>query len=99
MNFSYSKFQKTKKKYRIIPGDEVARNLSGPSRPNVYKRRPSSPNPNAPIIRANDTPQRSAINEDLNSVRGKLNPVKELQMLARQSSNNDEVNDGSNIKL
>lgn len=78
-------------KFSIIPGDEVARNLSGPSRPTVYKRRPSSPSPNAPIIRANDATQRSVINEDLNAMRGKLNPVRELQMLARQSSNNDEV--------
>lgn len=81
------------KSYRIIPGDEVARNLSGPSRPNVYKRRPSSPSPNAPIIRASDAPQRSVVNENLNAFRGKLNPVKELQMLARQNSSNDEVND------
>ena len=77
----------------------MARNLSGPSRPTVYKRRTSSPSPNAPIIRANDAPQRSVINEDLSAIRGKLNPVKELQMLARQSSNNDEVNDGTNIKF
>lgn len=70
--------------YRIIPGDEVARNLSGPSRPTVYKRRPSSPSPNEP--------QRSIINAELNAIRGKLNPVKELQLLARQNSNNDEVN-------
>lgn len=69
----------------------MARNLSGPSRPNVYKRRPSSPS--APIVRANDSTQRTAINEDLNALRGKLNPVKELQMLARQNSNNDEVNE------
>lgn len=82
--------------HRIIPGDEVARNLSGPSRPAIYKRRPSSPNPNAPIVRANDTTQRAAINEDLSAIRGKLNPVKELQMLARQNSNTEEVNDSSN---
>lgn len=85
-------------KKRIIPGDEVARLLS-PSRPTVYKRRPSSPSPNAPILRANDAPARSAINEDLNAIRGKLNPVKELQLLGRQSSNNDEVNDSSRINL
>lgn len=85
--------------HRIIPGDEVARNLSGPTRPTVYKRRPSSPSPNAPIIRATDTAQRSAINEDLSAIRGKLNPVKELQMLARQNSNNDEVNDDATINI
>lgn len=69
----------------------MARRLSGP-RPAVYKRRPSSPNPNVPIIRS-EAPERSVVNEDLSAIRGKLNPVKELQLLGRQNSNNDEVND------
>lgn len=99
IRFTVMKNLKKKNHYRIIPGDEVARNLSGPSRPAIYKRRPSSPNPNAPVVRANDATQRAAINEDLSAIRGKLNPVKELQMLARQNSNNDEVNDSSNIHL
>lgn len=76
-------------KNRIIPGDEVSRRLSEP-RPAVYKRRPSSPNPNVSIIRS-EAPERSVVNQDLSAIRGKLNPVKELELLARQNSNNDEV--------
>lgn len=55
----------------------------------MYKRRPSSPSPSVPIIR-HEGPERSVVNENLSAVRGNLNPVKELQLLGRQISNNDE---------
>ncbi|XP_031623809.1 neither inactivation nor afterpotential protein C [Contarinia nasturtii] len=77
---------------RIIPGDEVSRHFSSPMRPAVYKSRATSPTPRNPIIRY-EAPERSAINADLSAVKGKLNPVKELQLLARQNSANDENNE------
>lgn len=47
--------------------------------------------PIAPIIR-NQAPERSAINEDLSSIRGRLNPVREMQLLGRSNdANNDDV--------
>lgn len=59
-------------------------------RPVVYKSRSGSPTPK-PILRY-EAPDRPVASADLNAVRGKLNPVKELQMIGRQNSNNDEVN-------
>lgn len=78
------------KNNRIIPGDEVTRHFGGATRPNVYKIRPPSPTPTALIARS-EAPERSVLNDDLNAIRGKLNPVKELQLLGRQNSGNDQV--------
>lgn len=64
-----------------------------PSRPTVYKRRPSSPLPNtyvAPIIR-NETAERSVVSDDLNKAIGKLNPVREMELLARNRSADNEA--------
>lgn len=64
-----------------------------PSRPTVYKRRPSSPLPNtyvAPIIR-NETPGRSVVSDDLNKAVGKLNPVREMELMARNRSADTNV--------
>lgn len=80
---------------RIIPGDEISRHFPAPTRPTIYKSRSASPTPKVSVARY-EAPDRSAVNEDLSSslsaIRGKLNPVKELQMLGRQNSTNDEVN-------
>lgn len=77
--------------FRIIPGDEVARHFPTPIRPTVYKQRTNSPTPKVTVT-GHDAPERASINEDLSAIRGKLNPVKELQMMiGRQSSTNEEV--------
>ena len=75
-------------KNRIIPGEQVSHLLPASPRPVVYKSRSASPTPKS-ILR-HDSHDRSVANEDLNAARGKLNPVKELQMIGRQNSNNHD---------
>lgn len=67
--------------------------MPSPSRPTVYKRRPSSPLPNtyvAPIIR-NETPERTVVSDNLNKAIGKLNPVREMELLAQNRSADNGV--------
>lgn len=80
---------------RSIIGGEKS---SAPPTPNysrspVYKHRPIVPSTSsqyqAPDVVRSETPDRSTINEQLNKIKGKLNPVKEMQILARQNTNED----------
>lgn len=63
------------------------------SRSPVYKHRPVVPSTSsnfqaADIVRS-ETPERSTINKQLSQIKGKLNPVKEMQFLARQNTDQD----------
>lgn len=68
-----------------------------PSKPSVYKKRPAPVPVPVPVPVPKDratvceptTVERSTINSDLTKVIGKLNPVREMQILARNNSNND----------
>lgn len=80
--------------FSVIPHEESVSNYNSSSlRPAVYKKRPvtltSSSKPS--IIIRNEAPERSVINEDLSKLKGKLNPVKEMQILAKQNSNSEDV--------